>query len=68
MLTYSSHGFVFPQSSGTDQIFGTNMCPEIGLVLVGSEETVQALHGLAAVVQALRADALAAGVVKPAVL
>lgn len=44
------------------------MCPEIGSDRFRSEETVQALDGLAAVVQALWADALAAGVVKPAVL
>lgn len=34
----------------------------------GSEETVHALDGFAAVVDALGPDALAAGVVKPAVL
>lgn len=33
-----------------------------------SEETVHALHNLAAIVHTFRPDALAAGIVKPAVL
>lgn len=46
------------------------MIPDIWYQYVprASEQTVHALHGLAAVVQALRSDALAASVVKPAVL
>lgn len=42
--------------------FSTDVCART------SEETVHALHGLAAVIHTLRPDALAAGVVKPAVL
>lgn len=59
MLTHNSHSFLCPQS-GSKHL--GPMCVHT------SEETVHALHRLAAVVHAFGSDALAAGVVKPAVL
>lgn len=59
MLTHNSHSFLCPQ------FWSTHLGPRC---VQASEETVHALHSLAAIVHAFRSDALAAGVVKPAVL
>lgn len=59
MLTHNSHSFL------CSQLWSKHLGP---ICVHTSEETVHALHCLAAIVHAFRSDALAAGVVKPAVL
>lgn len=59
MLTHNSYAFLCPQ------LWSKHLGP---ISVHTSEETVHALHCLAAIVHAFGSDALAAGVVKPAVL
>lgn len=59
MLTHNSYAFLCPQ------LWSTHLGP---ISVHTSEETVHALDCLAAIVHAFGSDALAAGVVKPAVL